>query len=120
MNCIGLRAEESAGRARKPDIRVNEQLSKAGRTVYDYLPILQSSESQVYRTIKNAGQEPFWAYGAGNSRLSCVFCILGCRSDLANGRRHRPELFERYVQLEREVGWTMFSGASLRDRVADR
>lgn len=51
------------------------------------------------------------AYGTRgelNSRLSCVFCIMGCKPDLFNGAKNNPELFIMYVELEKEIGHTMF------------
>jgi hypothetical protein len=62
---------------------------------------------EVFKTIRDAGQTPHWAYAAGNSRLSCVFCILASAQDLANGARHRPELLAKYLELEARTGYTM-------------
>ena len=117
VSCMGLRAEESAARAKRPVWSVNKALSKAGRTVYDWLPIHDWTTAEVFAKIAAIEQQPFWAYAAGNKRLSCVFCILGCSGDLANGKKHRPELYEKYVQLEEEVGWTMFHKQGLEERV---
>lgn len=119
VNCMGLRAEESAGRRRRPPWSLNKTLSTTRRAVYDWLPIHTLTTEQVFGRIRAAGQEPFRAYAAGNRRLSCVFCILGCAGDLANGRRQRPELYRRYLELERETGWTMFPGQSLAQRAAE-
>jgi len=63
-----------------------------------------------------AVQAPFWAYRK-NKRLSCVFCIMGCENDLQHGAEQRPDLYQEYLNLEDETGWTMFNGRSLRDRV---
>ena len=117
VSCMGLRAAESSARAKRPIWSINKALSLAGRTVYDWLPLHEWTEQEVFGKIAKAGQEPFGAYAAGNSRLSCVFCILGCASDLANGAKHRPELYEKYVHLEKEVGWTMFHNQSLEERI---
>jgi DNA sulfur modification protein DndC len=116
VNCTGLRAQESAGRAKKPALAVNKRLSKAGRQVYEYLPIHHLTDRQVFGLIRLAGQKPFWAY-ARNKRLSCVFCIMGCDNDLRHGAQARPDLYQAYLRLERETGWTMFNGKSLADRV---
>ncbi|MCY3791469.1 MAG: phosphoadenosine phosphosulfate reductase family protein [Gemmatimonadetes bacterium] len=116
VNCVGLRAEESAPRARRSEWATNKTLSRAGRTVWDWNVVHALSTAEVFATIRAAGQSPFWAYQSGNERLSCVFCILGSRSDLANGRKHRPELYAEYIQIEEETGWTMFDGESLADR----
>ena len=117
VNCMGLRAAESSARAKKAEWGINKALSKAGREVYDWNPIHQLEDADVFDFIAWAGQEPFWAYAAGNTRLSCVFCIMGCASDLANGKKHRPELFVKYVELEKETGWTMFQGEGLEERI---
>ena len=84
--------------------------------MYDWLPVHRLKTAEVFERIRQAEQEPFWAYKAGNRRLSCVFCIFGCAGDLANGRRHRPELYAEYVALQDETGWTMFPGQSLQER----
>ena len=116
LNCIGIRSEESGARARLEPLRINPQLSRAGREVYDVLPIHALCEAEVFDVIRAAGQQPFPAYGR-NRRLSCVFCILGCAGDLRHGAEARPDLYSAYLDLERETGWTMFADGSLRDRV---
>jgi 3'-phosphoadenosine 5'-phosphosulfate sulfotransferase (PAPS reductase)/FAD synthetase len=116
VNATGIRAEESPGRSKKNPLAVNKLLSVAGRTVYDYLPIHQLSTAEVFEIIREAGQQPFWAY-VRNKRLSCVFCIMGCDNDLRHGAEQRPELYQKYLDLEAETGWTMFNGKSLRERI---
>lgn len=117
VNCTGIRAEESSARAHKNPFALNSRLSKAGREVYEWLPIFNYTEAEVFEAIAQAGQAPFWAYRS-NRRLSCVFCIMGCGGDLAHGARERPELLERYIELEERTGWTMFHGESLAERIA--
>ena len=117
VNCTGIRAAESSARAKKVPWRLNKTLSKAGRTVYEYMPIFDLSTDDVFGLIRQAGQTPFWAYQAGNTRLSCVFCIMGSDNDLKNGAAHNPDLYHQYLALEQQTGWTMFNGVSLKDRV---
>lgn len=119
VNVMGLRAQESQARAKRKPWRLNTRLSKAGRTVHDWLPIHDWSEARVFRRIAEAGQKPFWIYAAGNRRMSCVFCILAGDGDLRNGRKYRPKLYEKYRAIERETGYTMFSGASLAVRTRE-
>ena len=116
LNCTGIRAEESPSRAKKEPLKLNKFLSVAGREVYDYMPIHYMSTQQVFAAIDTVGQKPFWAYNE-NKRLSCVFCIMGCDNDLQHGARQRPKLYQKYLELERETGWTMFNGKSLQERV---
>lgn len=116
LNCTGIRAEESPSRAKKQPLKINNSLSKAGRKVYEYMPIHHLTSRHVFWIINSAGQQAFWAYRE-NKRLSCVFCIMGCEGDLQHGARQRTELYQKYLKLEQETGWTMFNGKSLRQRV---
>ncbi len=119
VNCTGMRAEESASRAKRPDWAINSQLSKAGREVYEWLPIQDWSTKRVFDRIREAGQYPFPAYGENgelNERLSCVFCIMGSVNDHRNGAANRPELYEQLVNMEKEMGHTMFHTKSLEER----
>lgn len=118
VNCTGLRAEESSARAHRQVFSQNARLTNKSRTVYEWLPIHGLKEAEVFQVIRDAGQQPFWAYRR-NKRLSCVFCIMGCGNDLAHGAQQRPELAAKYIQLEIKTGWTMFNGQSLAQRIAE-
>jgi 3'-phosphoadenosine 5'-phosphosulfate sulfotransferase (PAPS reductase)/FAD synthetase len=107
INCMGLRAAESSSRAKRLEFRDNPTVSTSKLTWYEWLPIHKLSSAEVFKVIENAGQTPHWAYAEGNDRLSCVFCIMANKDDLKNGRRHRPELFEKYVAMEKRTGYTM-------------
>ena len=118
VSCIGIRAQESSGRAKREAFRKNERASIAGREWYEWLPIHAMRREEVFGSIKAAGQEPHWAYAAGNERLSCVFCIMGSPRDIANGAKHRPELLAKYLEIEQRTGYTMHqSRASLRELI---
>lgn len=118
VNCMGLRAEESSARAKLNPWKWNKTLSKAGRTVHDWLPIHDWKISRVWREIAQAGQQPFHAYAEGNERLSCMFCIMGCDNDLRNAARLNPELAQKYIDLEERTGYTMFASGSLAEKLA--
>lgn len=107
VNCMGMRAEESSGRAKLTPFKFNERNSKAGREWYDWLPIHNMTTDQVFAAIKAAGQEPHWAYAAGMSRFSCCFCIMSNKADLTTAARLNPKLYARYVGLERSTGQVM-------------
>lgn len=106
VNCMGLRADESPGRAKKARWAVNAGQSIAGRTWYEWLPIHHFSEAQVFETIRLAGQSPHWAYGAGMKRLSCSFCIMASDADLITAARLLPELAKRYIETEERLQHT--------------
>lgn len=107
VNCMGLRAEESTSRSKAQVFKLNKRNSKAGREWYDWLPIHDMLETEVFAAIEAAGEEPHWAYKAGMSRLSCCFCIMSSRQDLITAARLNPSLYRRYVETEKRIGHTM-------------
>ena len=107
VNCMGMRAEESTSRAKLATLKKSERNSKAGRTWYEWLPIHHLTAVEVFRTIAEARQVPHWAYGKGMSRLSCVFCIMANTQDLTTAAKLKPELYARYVALEKKHNYTM-------------
>ncbi|EKL5246282.1 phosphoadenosine phosphosulfate reductase family protein [Salmonella enterica] len=107
VNCLGLRAQESPGRAKRQAFRKNETDSNSVLTWYEWLPIHGMLTDEVFAVIRESGQQPHYAYALGNERLSCVFCIMASRNDLRNGGRHHPDLLEQYAALEARTGYTM-------------
>ena len=107
VNAMGMRAEESPARSRLTPWRRSDRNSRAGREWFDWLPIHGLKTADVFRVIHEAGQSPHWAYAAGMSRLSCVFCILASRADLRRAAELRPGLYREYCALERRIGHTL-------------
>ena len=106
VNCLGIRRDESAARAKRDPWRRNGRLSVAGRAVFDWLPIFDLSTDDVFRVIRDAGQSPHWIYNH-LSRCSCSFCIFSSPEDLRRAAELRPELYRTYAQLERRIGHTL-------------
>ena len=107
VSAMGMRAQESPARSRKTPWKFSDRNSRAGRTWFDWLPVFDLSEREVFDVIREAGQAPHPAYAMGMSRLSCVFCILASRRDLSTAARLQPRLYDRYVALERRIGHTL-------------
>ncbi|MDE9437396.1 phosphoadenosine phosphosulfate reductase family protein [Xenorhabdus bovienii] len=107
VDCTGIRAEESPNRAKRQPFTLNKTLTNKTRTVYSWLPIFDLSTESVFQIINDVGQVPFWAYEY-NDRLSCVFCIMGSLNDLRHGARRNPKLYRRYVDMEKQIGHTLF------------
>jgi DNA sulfur modification protein DndC len=107
VNCMGIRAQESPKRAKAIPFKINKRNSIAGREWYDWLPIHNYLIGDVWLEIKKAGQQPHWAYAAGMSRLSCCFCILASKADLTRAAELNPELYAKYVALEKKIGHTI-------------
>lgn len=104
LNCIGLRAEESPGRARRP-VLVRDRRASSRRKIVDvYLPIHGLTEAEVWAGCRASGAPIHPAYAAGLPRASCVLCIYAPREALILAGRQHPELLAEYVALEREIG----------------
>lgn len=86
VSCMGIRAAESPARSKRPALSRSQRNSVAGRDWWEWNPIHEMSTPDVFETIKAAGQSPHPAYAAGNERLSCVLCIFGSVTDIAQRR----------------------------------
>ena len=84
----------------------NDRISVAGREVFDWLPIFELSTEDVFRVIRDARQSPHWIY-RHLSRCSCSFCIFSSPRDLRRVAELRPDLYLRYVRIERRIGHTL-------------
>ncbi len=107
INCMGIRAEESPGRAKKNQFTYNFQQSKAGRKWYTWYPIFGLQLQEVWDMIAYAGQKPHWAYSQGMTRLSCCFCILASQADLKTAAKCNPALYKTIVELEKKLDFTL-------------
>lgn len=125
VNCMGMRAEESASRKKLSPFQFSARNSKAGREWYDWLPIHDMLEGEVFATIAAAGQKPHVVYALGMRRFSCVFCVLASEEDLKTAARlatERPELlndphlYRNYVGLERSTGQVMLMPSKTKGR----
>lgn len=110
VNCMGLRADESDERkVLSPLARLGakHRLAKAGREAWQWLPIHALATRDVFASIAAAGLVPHPAYAAGNDRLSCLFCIFGCKGDLVHAAREHPAIAQRLIALEARTGYTL-------------
>lgn len=110
VSCMGIRAQESPKRKKARRWKRSRRNSVAGRDWYEWLPVHHLTTSEVFETIREAGEEPHYAYARGNARLSCIVCILSSRADTRNGAIHHPEVFAEYVEAERRTGSTVHQG----------
>lgn len=106
VSCMGMRAAESPARAKRVALKINKRGTVRNRDWFEWLPIHDMPTAEVWRTIAAAGQTPHPAYLTGNTRLSCVFCFMASPRDIANGARHRPELYAQYREIEIRTGYT--------------
>lgn len=107
VNCMGIRAEESPGRAKKQPFRFMPDRSAKHRQQYEWLAIHDMLLPEVWETIDSAGQKRHYAYDQGMSRLSCCFCIMASDSDLKTAGKLQPDLAARYIAKEKELNFTL-------------
>lgn len=125
---IGMRAEESSARARKPVVKERVGVHTKTRTAYDWLPIHNFTSRDVWNALgyeledlrakqeqcKGLSPETVFhmqlgahpSYFLGNERLSCALCILGSLGDLKNGAAQNPAVYREYVQMEIDSGYS--------------
>lgn len=106
LNVMGMRAQESPARAKRPALRVDESASNGRREVSDFLPLHDWPVEQVWERVHASRIADLIhpAYAAGMPRLSCRFCILAPRSALVLSARLNPELAREYLRVEQATG----------------
>lgn len=110
---MGLRADESAARAKKKIGELRGDCCSRVRTVYNWNPIHKAEVGEVWETIGDKPSHP--AYLAkdgrpGNNRVSCALCVLADEDDLLNGALQDIELFQAYCDIEIESGFSFRDG----------
>lgn len=119
LNCMGMRAEESPARAKKKPFEQDKGASNNLRSVYTWLPLHAWKEADVWARIEKAGTRVHPAYRRLR-RLSCSLCIFSPPDALAIAGQERPELLDRYVEVEKEIGHRFrmeLSMAEVKERV---
>ena len=107
VNCMGMRAQESPSRSKMETFKLNQKNTNSKREWYDWLPIHHWLLDEVMEAISSVGQKSHWAYERGMTRLSCCFCIMSSKQDLTTAAKLNPELYRKYVSLEKTTGHVM-------------
>lgn len=105
LSVTGVRAQESAARAKQPVSRPAAKLP-AGSLAWS--PILHWKIEDVWEAIRQSGVAAHEAYlKCGSGRVSCRFCILASQADLrASLKDPRSfELYRRMCDLELRSGF---------------
>jgi 3'-phosphoadenosine 5'-phosphosulfate sulfotransferase (PAPS reductase)/FAD synthetase len=114
VNCMGLRAEESSGRAKKMRMARNGRMTNSKRTVWDWLPIKDWTESQVlaYLKIKGIPLHPVYNH---LRRFSCRVCIYMTQHDLKQVHAFDPQAIDIIAEIEAKTGFTMFAAGKIKE-----
>lgn len=123
INCMGMRADESPQRARQLPWKRNAEMSKNGRTVYNWLPIFAETTEQVlsWHWRNEVPLHPVYVpeyhqdgtKGGYLRRFSCRVCIFATDHDVRMIHQHDRAAFDQVSALEQDTGFTMKSGRSL-------
>ncbi|UQI49795.1 phosphoadenosine phosphosulfate reductase family protein (plasmid) [Streptomyces sp. HU2014] len=112
---MGMRAEESTARAKKPVVERHRMSGKGTlRVVTTWLPIHQLTTEQVWKIHRDNGIAHHEAYDQGMRRLSCRACPLAHTDDLVRSAQLNPELFAEYAEAEADMGRQFKESISLR------
>ena len=121
LSVMGIRAQESPKRASMPVLKLEEQLSNSYREIWEYYPLHDWTVDEVWARIRQSGVRHHPAYDKGMPRLSCSFCVLASRDALLLAGIERPDLLERYVEVEKKIGHSFKQGmtiASIKEAIA--
>ena len=118
LDCQGIRAQESAERAKKTPFQVNRRASNGKRHVDTWMPIFAWSLDDVWARIRQSGVRHHYAYDLGMKRLSCVFCVFAPQHALVTAGKHNLGLLRQYAQVETAIGHTFRRDTKLVDILA--
>lgn len=108
----GERRQESANRARYPEIEKHRCTNKK-RRVDQWRNVIDWSEEQIWDIIRESRIVPHPAYYLGWGRVSCLSCIFGGPDQWASVREIAPDLFSQVADYEKEFGSTIKHGSSV-------
>lgn len=105
INATGVRAEESAARAKQPTCAPAAKLPIGSLS---WRPIHHWKLEDVWASIAESGIDPHEAYGKyGSSRVSCRYCILASEADLKASLKDQAghAIYARMCGLELTSGF---------------
>jgi len=83
LNCVGIRGQESTGRAKQPVSKPmsNLEVKTKGTHGISWHPILNYDIQDVWDSHEEHGFPRHPAYDIGSERLSCSLCVLATQRD---------------------------------------
>jgi 3'-phosphoadenosine 5'-phosphosulfate sulfotransferase (PAPS reductase)/FAD synthetase len=117
VNCMGLRAEESSARAKKKRLGRNNRETNSKRTLWDWLPIQEWTETEVLAYLEKKGI-PLHPVYKHLRRFSCRVCIYMSQHDVAQVAKFDPQAIDIIEKIEKATGFTMFQKAPIRSYAA--
>lgn len=105
VSVLGIRAQESGRRAKRPIVAEQPKLAsrRNGTTGIDWHPLLSWTRTEVLVYLAEKAFDLHEAYTVfGSSRVSCAFCVLASQADLksASSCVTNHEVYRALVGLE--------------------
>lgn len=113
----GERRQESAGRSKYQEVELHKT-NCLKRSATSWRPVIDWTEEQVWQIMARWKVQPHPAYMLGWNRCSCQLCIFGSPAIWASIQQIQPDKIDRIADIERDIDFTMYAGAGIRDRVA--
>lgn len=116
INCLGIRSEESTGRAKQRKLKRNAS-SNSKRTIWNWLPIKDWKEVEVfaYLELKEIPLHPVYNY---LRRFSCRVCIFMTQHDVKQVSQNDSEAINIIARIEEKIGFTMFQPGPIKSLIA--
>ena len=118
LSVTGIRHQESARRAKMPIANPEAKLSKNGATGLNWNPIITWSTEEVFSYIAAMNGPLHEAYTVyGSTRVSCVFCIMASKGDLAASVscQDNHDIYHEIVELEATSSFALQGASWLAD-----
>jgi len=124
VSVIGIRADESGRRAKRPIFAEQPKLMspRNGTTGSDWHPLLSWTRTEVFDYLTEKAFDLHEAYTIfGSSRVSCAFCVLASQSDLKSASCcvTNHDVYRALVGLEVESTFSFQERSWLSDTAPD-
>lgn len=119
VSAMGMRAQESSGRAKLKVLTRDNRETNSKRTLWKYHPILKWSEIEVRSYLAERGipLHPVYQY---LNRFSCRVCIYMGKHDLQAVQQHDPEAIDIISMLEERTGFSMKPEGTVRQLIDNK
>lgn len=114
VNCMGIRSDESAGRKAQKKLKRNRRESNTKRTVWDWNPIKDMTEAEVFTYLADRDLPLHPVYNHLR-RFSCRMCIYMTAHDRSQVQKHDPEAINIISAIEEKIGFSFFHDGFLKD-----
>jgi DNA sulfur modification protein DndC len=116
VNCMGIRADESPDRAKQKRLKRVKKQCNGVRTIFNWLPIHDWSETRVLEYLATNGLplHPVYQY---LRRFSCRVCIFMSEHDINQVAKHDPGAIDIIADLEDKINFTMMMAGPIKSLI---